>query len=220
MEPLQNTTTLSSNSTSNASAAPVISSDFETFLRMLTTQIQNQDPLNPMESTEFATQLATFSGVEQQVRTNDLLQELQTNSAASEMGQFANWLGMEVRASAPAQFTGAPLTLSAVPHAQADRMELVVSDENGLPVQTLPIPIGDSNFTWAGVGSSGDPLGQGLYSFSTRAYAGETLLEERSALTYSRVTEAKLQDGEVWLTLSGGANIRTSEAQGLRVPNS
>ena len=159
MEPLQNTTTLSSNSTSNASAAPVISSDFETFLRMLTTQIQNQDPLNPMESTEFATQLATFSGVEQQVRTNDLLQELQTNSAASEMGQFANWLGMEVRASAPAQFTGTPLTLSAVPHAQADRMELVVSDENGLPVQTLSIPIGDSNFTWAGVGNSGDPLG-------------------------------------------------------------
>jgi len=45
-------------------------------------------------------------------------------------------------------------------------------------------------------------------------------LEERSALTYSRVTEAKLQDGEVWLTLSGGANIRASEAQGLRVPNS
>ena len=41
--------------------------DFETFLKMLTTQIRNQDPLNPMEGSEFAVQLATFSGVEQQV---------------------------------------------------------------------------------------------------------------------------------------------------------
>ena len=45
----------------------VISSDFQTFLTMLTTQLQNQDPLNPVESSDFAVQLATFSGVEQQV---------------------------------------------------------------------------------------------------------------------------------------------------------
>ena len=43
---------------------------------MLTTQIKNQDPLNPMEGTEFAVQLATFSGVEQQVQTNQLLARL------------------------------------------------------------------------------------------------------------------------------------------------
>lgn len=41
----------------------MLTADFETFLHLLTTQMQNQDPLNPMESTEFATQLATFSGV-------------------------------------------------------------------------------------------------------------------------------------------------------------
>ena len=44
-----------------------LSSDFETFLRMLTTQLQNQDPLNPVDSADFAVQLATFSSVEQQV---------------------------------------------------------------------------------------------------------------------------------------------------------
>ena len=54
---------------------PKISSDFETFLRMLTVQMQNQDPLNPIQSSDFAVQLATFSGVEQQVRTNDLLEK-------------------------------------------------------------------------------------------------------------------------------------------------
>ena len=220
MEPLQTTTPIqtSSGASVQGSSEPLVTSDFETFLRMLTTQIQNQDPLNPMDSADFATQLATFSGVEQQVRTNDLLQGLQPGATATEMGQFANWLGMEVRAPASADFTGAPLTLGAVPHAQADRMELVVKDEQGLPVQTLPIPISESNFTWAGVGEDGDPLDQGLYSFSTRAYAGETLLEERSALTYSRVVEARLQDGEAWLTLEGGASIRASEVEGIRTP--
>ena len=49
-----------------------ISSDFNTFLRMLTVQMQNQDPLNPIDSADYAVQLATFSGVEQQVRTNQL----------------------------------------------------------------------------------------------------------------------------------------------------
>ena len=45
----------------------VISSDFETFLRMLTVQLENQDPLDPTDSADYAMQLATFSGVEQQV---------------------------------------------------------------------------------------------------------------------------------------------------------
>ena len=61
---------------SSASPDSVISSDFETFLKMLTTQLQNQDPLDPVKSEDFAVQLATFSGVEQQVLTNDLLESL------------------------------------------------------------------------------------------------------------------------------------------------
>ncbi|MEY5038566.1 MAG: flagellar basal body rod modification protein, partial [Pseudomonadota bacterium] len=69
-------TTSSVTSAGTTSAAPtttsnkaLISSDFDTFLKMLTAQMQNQDPLNPMDSTDYATQLATFSGVEQQART-------------------------------------------------------------------------------------------------------------------------------------------------------
>ena len=72
-----------------------ISSDFETFLRMLTAQMKNQDPLNPVESADFATQLATFSGVEQAVLTNDLLRGLSLQIGVSGL---ASWVGKEVRA--------------------------------------------------------------------------------------------------------------------------
>lgn len=54
-------------------ASASLSSDFEVFLQMLTAQMKYQDPLNPVDSTDYATQLATFSGVEQAVLTNDLL---------------------------------------------------------------------------------------------------------------------------------------------------
>ena len=58
-----------------------ITSDFDTFLKLLTTQMTNQDPLNPVDSTQFATQLAQFSAVEQQTKTNSLLQGLTSQMA-------------------------------------------------------------------------------------------------------------------------------------------
>src|SRR6056297_1233891 len=88
-----------------------LSSDFETFLLMLTTQMQNQDPLNPLESSEFAVQLATFSGVEQQVKTNDLLGSLLGGLATSGVAQMASWIGKDVRTDGPAWFDGSPITL-------------------------------------------------------------------------------------------------------------
>lgn len=62
---------------------------FEVFLKMLTTQIKNQDPLNPMENTEFAVQLATFTGVEQQVQTNLLLTQLLQVANGGERAQVS-----------------------------------------------------------------------------------------------------------------------------------
>ena len=73
-----------------------LTSDFETFLRMLTVQMQNQDPLNPVDSSDYATQLATFSGVEQQVLTNDLLKSIAGTFGQGGTAQYAQWVGKEV----------------------------------------------------------------------------------------------------------------------------
>jgi len=86
----------------DASATKEISSDFETFLKMLTVQLENQDPLNPVDSADYAVQLATFSGVEQQVQTNDLLKQLATQLGTGSIAQMASWVGMEARTTAPA----------------------------------------------------------------------------------------------------------------------
>lgn len=193
-----------------------ISADFETFLRLLTTQMQNQDPLNPMESTEFASQLAQFSGVEQQVRSNDLLTGLQRGLATLGMGQLGGWIGMEARAEMPVNFDGQAVTLAGAPHALADRMEVIVRNERGEIVQEIPIPLSDDSFSWDGTGADGAAVLPGLYSFAIRNWSGADMLEERGAMVYGTVEEAALVGGEIWLTMQDGVSIPSGDVLGLR----
>ena len=100
------------------SGSPVISgkaeglaSDFETFLKMLTAQARYQDPLEPIDSTEYAAQLAQFSMVEQQVQTNDTLSALMGQMGTSGMAALAGWVGMEARVQSPVYFDGQPITV-------------------------------------------------------------------------------------------------------------
>lgn len=196
----------------------LVNSDFETFLQMLTTQMQNQDPLNPMESTEFATQLATFSGVEQQVRTNDLLTALSDRVAVSSMGDLAGWIGMEARAEMPMSFDGQPLSLIAPDNPQADRMDLVVTDAEGQTLQRLQVPEADTPFQWAGVTTDGSPLPNAVYGFHVEYFNDDVPIDTRPAQGYARIDEAQMIDGEVWLSLPGGVQVRASEVQAVRDP--
>ena len=93
--------------------------------------MENQDPLNPTDSSEYAQQLATFSGVEEAVLTNDLLTALMVQMNTTGMAQLADWVGKEARAAAPAYFDGSPITLAPNPAVIADKVELVVYDEDG-----------------------------------------------------------------------------------------
>jgi flagellar basal-body rod modification protein FlgD len=194
----------------------MIASDFETFLTMLTVQMQNQDPLNPMESTELASQLAQFSAVEQQVYTNDLLQDLQSNLTTRSMSDLGNWIGMEARAEMPVAFTGEPVTISAPRKMLADRMELVVRDRQGRIVQQMPLPLSDAPLVWNGRDAAGTRLPDGVYDLSVQNWRGEEALSEAPARVYATVEEAQMRDGEVWLTVSGGHQVRAEDVTALR----
>lgn len=198
--------------------ASALNSDFETFLKMLTTQMQNQDPLNPIESQNFATQLATFSGVEQQVRTNDLLQGLGLQMGVMGMSQMAGWVGMEARAAAPAFFDGSPVVVSPNPAIQADGAVLVVRNEGGDEVQRLDIPVSAEPLDWAGVDDGGSPFPTGLYSFEVESYSNGALMTTTPAEIYSTITEARGENGETVLILEGGARVTSEEVTALRQP--
>ena len=196
--------------------ASAITSDFDMFLQLLTTQMRNQDPLNPADSTEYTAQLATFSGVEQQVQTNDLLRELQGAFTAMNMGQLSGWIGMEARAEMPVNFTGQPTVVQIAPAARADRVELIVRDLNGNVVANTPAVLSDEPFQWDGLDNNGQPLPPGTYSLSAQSWLGEDVLEERFAFVFDEITEAQTLNGEVWVTMENGVSIRADDVQGLR----
>lgn len=193
-----------------------ITSDFDTFLKMLTVQMTNQDPLNPVESSDFAVQLATFSGVEQQVQTNTLLESMTSHLGTSGMAQMAAWVGKEARAPVPGHFDGVPLTVVPTPATGADKVELVVRDAAGTEVQRLPIGTDGGPVTWAGVAEGGTPLPAGSYAFETVSYKGSELLSKTPAEVYGRVTEVRIVNGEAVLIFAGGASVPTKDVTALR----
>ncbi|MHC0051953.1 flagellar hook capping FlgD N-terminal domain-containing protein [Actibacterium sp. D379-3] len=200
------------------SSTGVINSDFETFLTMLTTQMKHQDPLNPMDSTDLSVQLATFSGVEQQVLSNELLADLGTQMGTSNMAQFATWVGMEARVAAPVAYRGDPITILPNPDTLADSAQLVVTDANGTEVQRLEIGTTAAPYVWTGLGDDGVPLADGVYSFAVDSYANGEFLNRSSAETYAPVTEVRLTNGITMLVLAGGTEVSTGAVTALRDP--
>ncbi|WP_293574066.1 flagellar hook capping FlgD N-terminal domain-containing protein [Phaeobacter sp.] len=196
-----------------------ITSDFETFLKMLTAQARYQDPLEPIDSTEYSAQLAQFSMVEQQVQGNDLLAAMQTQLGLSNMAAMSGWVGMETRTAAPSYFDGSnSITVSPNPAKVADTVNLVVKNENGTEVQRVVLPVSAEPYEWDGIGDDGAPLPAGVYSFTLESSKnGEVVLSE-TAETYSRVTETQMLDNQVALILQSGVAIPASSVTALREP--
>lgn len=205
----------SDETSSNTSA---ISSDFETFLLMLTTQLENQDPLNPIESQDFAVQLATFSGVEQQVLTNDLLTDLTSVLGATELAELAGWVGMEARVAAPVAFDGAPVDVSIEPDLGSDQAQLVVRDSFGREVSREGVPVSGGTFSWVGRDASGQPLPPGDYTLEMVSINQGEVTSVRSASHYARISEARQGLNGTDLVIEGGAIIASDSVSALREP--
>lgn len=195
-----------------------ISSDFETFLRMLTVQLQNQDPLNPVESQDFAVQLATFSNVEQAVLTNDLLGDIGAQLSGNALQQMSGYVGMEVLARAPVAFSGEPITVRPDINPEADRADLVVRNATGEIVERRTIGLDATSAEWAGADDRGTPMPSGIYRFEIESFANDASIETKLASAYNRVEEARTEGGDITLTLSDGTEISSSLVNGLRAP--
>lgn len=194
--------------------------NYETFLKMMTTQIKNQDPLNPMSADQLAVQLATFSGVEQQTKTNDLLSQMISQNSLGQLSQMVGWVGKDARLAAPAYFDGAtPVTISPNPAAEADRAVLVVKDQSGTEVSRTELPLGSADYDWQGLDSAGDPLPKGLYSLSMESYQGDTQLGASDVEHYARISEIRSTSNGVSAMLPGGVEALTSLITAIRAPS-
>ena len=208
-------------------AAPTVSeptnqltADFETFLRLLTTQLRNQDPLAPIESTEFVAQLAAFSSVEQQVETNKQLGSILEQLAGGDPARLADWLGKDVLSTAatPVDGSGAGVEVSLDPPEEVEPASaaLVVLNADGETVAEIPFEPSAERILWNGRTAEGAAAPAGLYGFSARYADANGATELTPARSYGRVVEARRGEDGVSLVLEGGATTEASAVTGVR----
>ena len=191
--------------------------NYDTFLKMMTTQIKNQDPLNPMSADQLAVQLATFSGVEQQTKTNDLLAQLLGQSALTGMGQMVGWVGKEARIAAPAYFDGStPVTLSPNPAQAATKVVLVVTDQSGAEVSRTELPLGTNEYAWQGRDAQGNVLPKGVYKLSLESWQGDKVLDTSQIEHYAKISEIRSTSDGVSALLPGGVEALVAEITAIR----
>ncbi|WP_300445178.1 flagellar hook capping FlgD N-terminal domain-containing protein [uncultured Mameliella sp.] len=196
----------------------VLSSDFDTFLKMLTVQVQNQDPLNPVDSTDYATQLATFSSVEQQVLTNDLLREVSASLTGNALQELSSWIGMEALVRAPVLFTGTPIAVRPEFAEDADAATLVVRDGNGDAIQRFDLDLSQDEVYWTGTDDTGTALPAGIYKFEVESYKDEAKIDTIAAQAYSRVAEVRQNGETLVLRMADGTELDPGQIDGLRAP--
>ncbi|HEY7978875.1 MAG TPA: flagellar hook capping FlgD N-terminal domain-containing protein [Rhizomicrobium sp.] len=167
-------TPASSSSTGTNSALTDLSGNFDTFLTLLTTQLRNQDPMNPMDSDQFTQELVSFSGVEQQINTNDNLKTLISLQQGNTTSNAISYLGKSITITngSGALLDGAGHWSYAVGGAAASTT-LTVTDSTGKVVYTGAgeTAAGQHDFNWDGKDNNGNQLNDGTYTLSVAATA-------------------------------------------------
>jgi flagellar basal-body rod modification protein FlgD len=164
----------STSSTSSGNALTKLSSDLNDFLQLLTTQLQNQDPLSPMDSTQFTAQLVAFTGVEQQIGTNSKLDTLIGVDQGSQLAGAANFIGDTVQAPSSSISLDSSGVASQIGYnlpSAASAVTITISDSSGNTVSSGngPTTQGPNIVAWNGQDSSGNTLAAGTYTFTVSA---------------------------------------------------
>jgi flagellar basal-body rod modification protein FlgD len=191
-------------------------SDFTMFLKMLTTQMQNQNPLNPVEAADFAVQLATFSAVEQQVQTNQLLARMSERSIS---GDLATWLGTDVAAGSATQVGLSEIHLH-LPAATAGTTHraLLFKTQAGQEVMRLPVAVGQNSLYLDPAVTGASPLLPGSYVTEVEDFANADLLGRYPAAQFTRVQEVQKTAQGAVLVLETGVRVDPADVIALRKP--
>ena len=169
------------------SALSSFSSNFDNFLTLLTSQLKNQDPLSPMNATEFTTQLVQFTGVEQMIKQNQNLQSLITLQTQNQITNALSYIGKTVEASGQsAQLTNGSATFPYNVGVGASGATITIKNAAGQTVFTGPTSFGSGaqSFTWDGRNTAGVQQPDGMYTYTVDARnAGNNQIAVTTKLT-------------------------------------
>jgi flagellar basal-body rod modification protein FlgD len=166
-------------SATNLNGAQTLAGNFDTFLQLLTTQLKNQNPLDPLDTNQFTQQLVQFAGVEQQINMNTQLGTLISLQQSQQTAAAIDFVGKTVAVDGTsAQLSGgqAIWTLTAPKPASAT---ITITSATGQTVYsgTTTIQSGTHQFAWNGMGNNGTQWPDGSYTLNVTAQdtSGQTV---------------------------------------------
>lgn len=190
--------------------------DFDSFLRLLTAQLRNQDPLQPIDSTEFVAQLASFSTVEQLIGVNETLDVM---AAQAERGSATAWIGLEAGLPADAFSSNGEEVTFEVPGAPgADTSTLLIRAADGTVLRELPVESGGGTVVWDGRDRAGGALIADGLSAELVGYEGGDLTVQEQALLLRKISAVRFAGGEARLVLADGVTVHPDAVASLRQP--
>ena len=190
-----NPASASASSTNNATSQ--LSSNFDTFLQLLTTQLQNQDPLDPMDTSQFTQQLVEYSQVEQQIDTNSNLQSLISQGTQQSAAYATGYLGKTVTVSGgegSLQNGQAEWTYNLAAAATSVGVQITDASGNVVYSGSGPTAKGNNTVTWNGQDNNGNQLPDGSYTLSIKAAAGGNTVTS-SVTSVGTVSEVNMING-------------------------
>lgn len=210
------TTTPGTNTASNTStvSSNSIGEEFNTFLQLLTAQIKNQDPLSPLDSTQFVEQLATFSSLEQQVQTNSSLDNIAAMIGDLHSILANEWLGQEVAVTSDyVAYEGQPVEYEIDPALSYDQAVLTVRDSTGAAVWQEELDASATRHSWNGDQSEGGLAPNGVYQFQIDLFQNGQPIARTDAQIVSKVTTLGSENGKLVL---GTDNYLTADLSTTR----
>ena len=146
-----------------------IAGNFDTFLQLLTTQLKNQNPLDPLDTNQFTQQLVQFSSVEQQLKTNDFLSSLVSANANSVQAGAVTYIGKTVTAAGVrSELTAGGKATWNFKMDDAASVNVTIKDADGNVMYTEKgdMQAGAGQFAWDGTTSTGGKAPAGTYSIT------------------------------------------------------
>jgi len=206
----------------SAQAAAKLDDDLNKFLTLLVTQLQNQDPLDPMDATEFTSQLVQFASVEQQIYQNTNLEKMLNLQETSQISAMVDFIGNKV------EFLGQKMPLedsaaefSYVLPLGVKEANVNISNSEGINVffAEAETTEGKHTINWDGIDKNSQQLPDGYYTVLVSAKDASGNLMEVEHLVTGKVSGAGVDDGIGKLFIGNGLTIEQSEILSVRKPD-
>ncbi len=190
--------------TKSGVASAKLDEDLNRFLNLLVTQLKNQDPLDPMDASEFTSQLVQFASVEQQIYQNANLEKMLNLQQTSQVADMVSYLGTTIEAKGDTlNMENGTADFSYGLESNAETVSVSIRNSDGLIVATLEgaTKTGEHKMTWDGKNDLGTVQPDGAYTIIVSAKDRAGNLQDVSQTVFGRVTGAGADNGKVTLSM-------------------